>query len=68
LRKDVVLGPVVDGLVVVEQGLAAGEQVVVNGMRKIFHPGAPIVPLRVPMDAPNTVVAVPVAAAEVGGG
>lgn len=68
VRKDVVLGPVVDGLVVVEQGLAAGEQVVVNGMRKIFHPGAPIVTLSVPMDAPNTVVAAPAAAAEVGGG
>lgn len=56
IRKDVVLGPTVDGLVVVESGLSAGEQVVVNGMRKIFFPGAPVAPVEVPMEAPNTVV------------
>jgi multidrug efflux system membrane fusion protein len=62
VRKDVVLGPVVDGLVVVEQGLAPSDKVVVNGMRKIFFPGAPLAPVDVPMDAPNTIVAAPAAA------
>jgi len=56
LRKDVELGPTIDGLVVVEKGLDASDKVVVNGMRKIFFPGAPLTPVDVPMDAPNTIV------------
>ena len=55
-RKDVSTGPTIDGLVVIEEGLAAGDRVVVNGMRKIFFPGAPLAPVDVPMDAPNTIV------------
>jgi multidrug efflux system membrane fusion protein len=57
VRKDVVLGATVDGMVVVEKGLETSDKVVVNGMRKIFFPGAPIAPVHVPMDAPNTVAA-----------
>ncbi len=53
LRKDVVLGPMVDGLRVVESGLAAGDQVVINGVRKIFFPGMPVAPVTVPMDQPE---------------
>jgi multidrug efflux system membrane fusion protein len=68
VRKDVVLGPVIDGLVVVEQGLDASDKVVVNGMRKIFFPGAPVAPVEVPMDAPNTIVAPPAGAPATGGG
>ena len=68
VRKDVVLGPTIDGLVVVEQGLAPTDQVVVNGMRKIFFPGAPVAPVEVSMDAPNTVVAAPAAAPAAEGG
>jgi multidrug efflux system membrane fusion protein len=69
LRKDVVLGSAVDGLRIVESGLAAGDQVVVNGMKKIFFPGAPLKPVEVPMTEPNTVVEVaPAAAAETGQG
>lgn len=67
VRKDVVLGTTVDGLVVVEKGLEASDEVVVNGMRKIFFPGAPIKPVPVPMNAPNTVAApaaAPAAAAD----
>jgi multidrug efflux system membrane fusion protein len=52
-RKDISLGATVDGLVVVENGLAASDRVVVNGMRKIFFPGAPLAPVDVPMDDPN---------------
>lgn len=62
VRKDVVLGPIIDGLVVVEQGLDADDRVIVNGMRKIFFPGAPVQPIDVPMDQPNTVQAAPAAA------
>ena len=62
LRKDVVLGASVDGLRIVESGLESTDRVVVNGMRKIFFPGAPIAPVEVPMDQPNTVQAAPAAA------
>jgi multidrug efflux system membrane fusion protein len=67
-RKDIVLGPEIDGLVVVESGLAAGDRVVVNGMRKIFFPGAPLAPVDVPMDAPNTPPPPPANAPAAGGG
>ena len=40
MRKDVVLGGAVDGLRIVSSGLAPGDVVVVNGMKKIFFPGA----------------------------
>jgi len=39
----------------------------VNGMRKIFFPGAPIAPVEVPMEAPNTVAAAPGPADAAGG-
>jgi multidrug efflux system membrane fusion protein len=42
VRKDVVLGRMVEGLRVVESGLAAGDQVVVGGVQKIFFPGMPL--------------------------
>jgi multidrug efflux system membrane fusion protein len=68
LRRDVVLGPRVDGLVVVEQGLAAGDRVVVNGMRRIFFPGAPVRPSEVPMDDPGAAAAAKTAAPAAGEG
>jgi multidrug efflux system membrane fusion protein len=52
-RHDVRLGPHVEGLVVVNDGLNAGDKVIVNGMRKIFFPGQPVNPRDVPMDQPN---------------
>jgi multidrug efflux system membrane fusion protein len=52
-RRDVTLGAHVEGLVVVESGLRAGDKVIVNGMRKIFFPGQPVNPHVVPMDQPN---------------
>jgi multidrug efflux system membrane fusion protein len=54
MRKDIVLGESVDGLRVIESGLAAGDKVIVNGVRKIFFPGQPVAPREVPMDAPAT--------------
>ncbi len=59
-RRDVELGPQVEGLRVVTRGIAAGDRVVVNGTRKIFFPGQPVQPVEVPMDQPD---AAPAAAA-----
>jgi membrane fusion protein, multidrug efflux system len=52
-RKDVTLGAQIDGLRVVKSGLTAADSVVVNGVRKIFFPGMPVKPVRVPMDQPD---------------
>jgi multidrug efflux system membrane fusion protein len=52
-RRDVRLGAHVEGLVVVESGLKAGDRVIINGMRKIFYPGQAVNPHDVPMDQPN---------------
>ncbi|MCC7250088.1 MAG: efflux RND transporter periplasmic adaptor subunit [Lysobacter sp.] len=54
IRKDVTLGGKVDGLRIVTGGLAPGDRIVVNGVRKIFFPGMPVKPLPVPMDKPDT--------------
>ncbi len=51
-RRDVTLGREIDGLRVVNSGLSDGDQVVVNGVRKIFFPGAPLDPVTVSMDNP----------------
>lgn len=53
MRRDVSLGREIDGLRVVTEGLVAGDRVVVNGVRKIFFPGAPVLPTEVPMDKPG---------------
>jgi multidrug efflux system membrane fusion protein len=52
-RRDVTIGPHVEGLVVVDSGLKPGDRVIINGMRKIFFPGQPVNPRDVPMDQPN---------------
>jgi membrane fusion protein, multidrug efflux system len=65
LRKDIVLGAEIDDLVVVQSGLEAADRVVVNGMRKIFFIGAPLKPIDVPMNAPNTLPAAPANAAAI---
>ena len=46
--RPVQLGPVVDGLRVVQSGLAAGETIVVNGLQRV-RPGAQVAPQRVAM-------------------
>lgn len=51
-RRDVVLGREIEGLRVVESGLNEGDLVVVNGVRKIFFPGAPLITTEVTMDTP----------------
>jgi multidrug efflux system membrane fusion protein len=48
--RPVKLGPVIDGLRVVHDGLKPGEKVVVNGLQRV-RPGAPVVAQLVAMDA-----------------
>ncbi|MEL7449012.1 MAG: efflux RND transporter periplasmic adaptor subunit [Pseudomonadota bacterium] len=52
LRKNVTLGKKSEGLRIVLAGLEETDEVVVNGVRKIFFPGAPLAPEQVSMDAP----------------
>ncbi len=58
-RRDIELGRAVEGLRIVTAGLQGGERVVVNGVRKIFFPGAPVAPSEVPMDDPLRAVGNP---------
>src|SRR5690606_8411632 len=38
-RRNVIAGRRVDGLLVIREGLSAGDQVVINGVQKVFYPG-----------------------------
>lgn len=51
-RKDITLGPIADGLRVVESGLAAGDKIIVHGVAKVFFPGMPVVPVEIAMGDP----------------
>lgn len=53
MRRDIELGREVDGLRIVTNGLQAGEKIIVNGVRKIFFPGAPVTATLVPMNQPG---------------
>lgn len=59
--REVKLGPVVDGLRVVRDGLKAGEKIVVNGLQRV-RPGMPVAPQMVPMDGTAATPAAPAAA------
>jgi multidrug efflux system membrane fusion protein len=48
--RPVTLGPQIDGLRVVRDGLKPGEKIVINGLQRV-RPGAPITPTVVPMDS-----------------
>ncbi len=48
--RAVTLGPVVDGMRVVREGLQPGEKIVVNGLQRV-RPGAPVTAQLVAMDA-----------------
>jgi membrane fusion protein, multidrug efflux system len=41
-RRDITLGRMIDGLRVVASGLEPGDQVVVDGVQKVFFPGMPV--------------------------
>lgn len=60
-RKDVVLGRMVEGLRVVQSGLAPDDKVIVAGLQKIFYPGIPVKANEVPM---GTLRAAPAAVPE----
>jgi multidrug efflux system membrane fusion protein len=54
VRKDVVLGRMIDGLRVVTSGLEPDDRVIVDGVQKVFFPGMPVSPKTVAMAAPPT--------------
>ena len=56
-RKDITVGRTIDGLRVVSAGLAREDQVVVDGVQKIFFPGMPVKATVVSMDKPAIAVA-----------
>jgi multidrug efflux pump subunit AcrA (membrane-fusion protein) len=49
--RAVTLGPVVDGLRVVREGLAAGDRVVINGLQRV-RPGVKVDPTAAAMEEP----------------
>ncbi|WP_322403414.1 efflux RND transporter periplasmic adaptor subunit [Massilia luteola] len=51
-RREVTLGAVNHGLRVVESGLSAKDYVIVDGLQRVFYPGAPVKPTVVAMGAP----------------
>jgi multidrug efflux system membrane fusion protein len=51
-RRDVALGPLANGLRVVDRGLRPGDRVIVNGLQKVFMPGMPVAPTTVAMRKP----------------
>ncbi|MGN6513993.1 MAG: efflux RND transporter periplasmic adaptor subunit [Lysobacteraceae bacterium] len=51
-RKDIVTGRLIDGLRVVESGLAPQDKVIVHGVQKVFFPGMPVQPRVIAMGAP----------------
>jgi multidrug efflux system membrane fusion protein len=53
--REVQLGPVIDGLRVVRQGLAAGDVIVVNGLQRV-RPGATVAPTTVEMTEKSQLV------------
>jgi membrane fusion protein, multidrug efflux system len=56
-RKDVQLGPLVDGLRVVQSGLGTGDKVIVSGLQKIFYPGVPVTPKESAMELSHATTA-----------
>lgn len=52
VRRDIELGRRVDGLRIVRDGLAAGDQVIVHGVQKVFFAGMPVAPQPIAMGAP----------------
>jgi multidrug efflux system membrane fusion protein len=50
-RKNVVIGPIIDGLRVAESGVTDQDRIVVSGVQKIFFPGMPVKPKEVVMGA-----------------
>jgi multidrug efflux system membrane fusion protein len=62
-RKDVQLGPLVDGLRIVQSGLGTGDKVIVGGLQKILYPGVPVTPKDSAMEPSPTTTASSLASA-----
>jgi membrane fusion protein, multidrug efflux system len=50
-RRDIVLGRTAEGLRIVQQGLKAGDRVIIGGVQKVFMPGMPVQAKAVAMQA-----------------
>lgn len=66
-RREVKLGPVDHGLRVVESGLSTRDYVIVDGLQRVFYPGAPVKPTVVAMGPPAQLAAAPMASDIVAG-
>ncbi|HHT9018840.1 TPA: efflux RND transporter periplasmic adaptor subunit, partial [Burkholderia cenocepacia] len=51
LRRDVTIGRELDGERIVEKGLQSGDRVVVDGVQRIYYPGAQVKPKALPARA-----------------
>jgi multidrug efflux system membrane fusion protein len=58
-RRDVKLGRMVEGLRIITGGVAAGDQVIVHGVQKIFFPGMTVAPQVIRMGDPAPSAAPP---------
>jgi multidrug efflux system membrane fusion protein len=56
-RKDIQLGPLVDGLRMVQSGLGTDDKVIVSGLQKIFYPGVPVTPKESAMELSHATTA-----------
>ncbi|MCS4279658.1 efflux RND transporter periplasmic adaptor subunit [Stenotrophomonas rhizophila] len=61
-RRDIELGRTADGLRIVEQGLKAGDRVIIDGVQKVFMPGMPVQAKAVAMQPAGAPVAAPAVA------
>jgi multidrug efflux system membrane fusion protein len=57
LRRDVKIGRAINGQRVVEEGLKPGDEVVVEGVQKIFYPGAVVKPVRLAVPTSDSATA-----------
>ncbi|MGH8783060.1 efflux RND transporter periplasmic adaptor subunit [Paraburkholderia sp.] len=55
LRHDVTIGRTIDGQRIVESGLKPGDAVVVEGVQRIFYPGAPVKPRTIATESSHSV-------------
>src|SRR5690606_6557803 len=62
-RQDISLGRAIDGMRVVQDGLAPEDRVIVHGLQKVFFPGMPVTPVPIEMGEPAPQVQVAVTAA-----
>jgi len=53
MRRNIRIGRVVGGLRIVEDGLNAGDKIIVYGLQKIFFPGMPVTPQPIHMGDPE---------------